>query len=268
MGFFITEPNKGDYLIHLKKTRKKTTEQVIKELNEKIAINQPALRIDFGQVITDMLGDLMTSVQPIEIKIFGENQEKLKALSKQVADVVSGVKGTADVFDGVVIAGPSVSIEPNFSKLSQYNITPVSLQYQIQTSLEGNVIGTMLEREQLSPIRMVYPANRVLNVNGIKNLSIFVPNGKLIPITELANVELRPGDAEINRENLQAMGVVSARKDSLDIGTIMTGIKKQIKEKISLPEGYHIEYGGDYAQQQQSFKEFKKRLMFFNNRRN
>ncbi len=255
MGFFITEPNKGDYLIHLKKSRKKTTEQVIRELNEKVAINQPALRIDFGQVITDMLGDLMTSVQPIEIKIFGENQEKLKALSKQVADVVSGVKGTADVFDGIVIAGPSVSIEPNFSKLAQYNITPVSLQYQVQTSLEGNVIGTMLEREQLSPIRMVYPANRSLNVEGIKNQSIFVPSGKLIPITELAKVALRPGDAEINRENLQAMGVVSARKDSLDIGTIMTGIKKQIKEKVSLPEGYHIEYGGDYAQQQQSFKE-------------
>ena len=106
MGFFITEPNTGDYLIQLKKKRDKTTEEVISDLRQKIAANQPALRIDFGQVIADMLGDLMTSVQPIEIKIFGDNQQKLQSLSKQAAEVVSGVKGTADVFDGIVIAGP------------------------------------------------------------------------------------------------------------------------------------------------------------------
>ena len=255
MGFFITEPNKGDYLIQLKKDRHKTTEEVIEDLRQKIAANQPALVIDFGQVITDMLGDLMTSVQPVEIKIFGDDQQKLQGLSKQVAKVVSGVKGTADVFDGIVIAGPSVSIDPIYSKLAQYSITPASLQFQVQTALEGNVIGAMLEREQLSPIRMVYPGNRGLNVTGIENQTVFVPSGKLVPISELATVELKPGEAEINRENLQSMGVVSARllKGS-DLGTVIPAIQKNIA-KISLPKGYHIDYGGDYAQQQQSFKE-------------
>jgi len=255
MGFFITEPNRGDYLIQLKKDRDKTTEEVISELRKKIEANQPALRIDFGQVITDMLGDLMTSVQPIEIKVFGDNPEKLKNLSKQVAEVVTNVKGTADVFDGIVIAGPSVNIEPNYSKLAQYNLTAASLQFQLQTALEGNAIGTMLEREQLSTIRMVYPGNRGLNVVGIKNQTIFMPDGKLIPISELASVELKPGDAEINRENLQSMGVVSARLDNSDLGTVIPAIQKGITQKVSLPQGYHIEYGGAYAEQQQSFKE-------------
>jgi CzcA family heavy metal efflux pump len=255
MGFFITEPNKGDYLIQLKKKRDKTTEEVISDLRQKIAANQPALIIDFGQVITDMLGDLMTSVQPIEIKIFGDDQQKLQALSKQVAAVVSNVKGAADVSDGIIIAGSSVSIQPNFSKLAQYNVTPANLQFQLQAALEGNVIGNMLEREQLSPIRMVYPGNRNLSVTGIENQTIFTPTGKLVPISELAQVEIKPGDAEINRENLQSMGVVSARKDNVDIGTLMTAIQKQIAAKITLPTGYHIEYGGDYAQQQKSFSE-------------
>jgi CzcA family heavy metal efflux pump len=255
MGFFITEPNTGDYLIQLKKKRDKTTEEVISDLRQKIAVNQPALRIDFGQVISDMLGDLMTSVQPIEIKIFGDNQQKLQSLSKQVANIVGGVKGTADVFDGIVIAGPTVSIDPYYSKLAQYNITPANLQFQLQTALEGNVIGNMLEREQLSPIRMVYPDNRNLNVVGIKNQTVFVPSGKLIPITELASVELRPGDAEINRENLQSMGVVSARLENSDLGSVMPAIQKNIAQKINLPQGYHVEYGGAYAEQQQSFKE-------------
>ncbi|MGN6395250.1 MAG: efflux RND transporter permease subunit [Mucilaginibacter sp.] len=255
MGFFITEPNKGDYLISLKKSRDKSTEEVISDLRKKIAANQPALRIDFGQVIGDMLGDLMTSVQPIEIKIFGDNQQRLQSLSKQVAGVVEGVKGTADVFDGIVIAGPSVSIDPHYSQLAQYNITPASLQFQLQTALEGNIIGNMLEREQLSPIRMVYPGNRALNVMGIQNQTVFVPSGKLIPISELANVQLKPGEAEINRENLQSIGIVSARLEGADLGSVMPAIQRNIAKNVSLPQGYHVEYGGDYAQQQQSFKE-------------
>jgi len=255
MGFFITEPNTGDYLIQLKKKRDRTTEDVISDLRKKIAANQPALRIDFGQVITDMLGDLMTSVQPIEIKIFGDDQQRLQQLSKQVADVVSNVKGTADVFDGITIAGPSVSIDPNYSKLAQYNITPASLQFQVQTALEGNVIGTILEHQQQTPIRMVYPGNRYLNVSGIQNQTVFVPSGKLVPISELASVQLKPGDAEIDRENLQSMGVVSARLEGADLGSVIPAIQKNIAQKVSLPQGYHIEYGGDYAQQQQSFKE-------------
>ena len=202
-----------------------------------------------------MLGDLTTSVEPIQIKVFGDNPDKLHELSKQIAKATSIVKGTADVLDGIVIAGPSVSIDPNYSKLAQYNITPASLQFQLQTSLEGNIIGNILEREQLSPIRMVYPGNRTLKVEDIKNETVFTPAGKLIPINELATVKLSGGEAEINRENLQAMGIVTARLDSADIGSVMPAIQKSIAQNVNLPEGFHIEYGGDYAQQQQSFKE-------------
>src|SRR5262249_23853634 len=72
MGFFITEPNRGDYLISLKKKRDKSTDEVISDIRKQVDSTQPALRVDFGQLIGDMLGDLMTSVQPIEVKIFGD----------------------------------------------------------------------------------------------------------------------------------------------------------------------------------------------------
>ncbi|HTM92813.1 MAG TPA: efflux RND transporter permease subunit, partial [Flavisolibacter sp.] len=84
MGFFITEPNRGDYLIQLKKKRKRSTKEVIADLRHKIETTQPALIIDFGQVINDMLGDLMESVQPIEIKVFGDNPKRLQEYCKQV----------------------------------------------------------------------------------------------------------------------------------------------------------------------------------------
>jgi CzcA family heavy metal efflux pump len=255
MGFFITEPNKGDYLIQLKKGHQQTTDEVISDLRKKIASTQPSLVIDFGQVITDMLGDLTTTAEPIEVKVYGDDQQKLQALSKQIAAVLSSVKGTADVFDGIIIAGPSVSIVPDYDKLAQYNITPANLQAQTQTALSGTMVGNLFDKQQLSTIRMVYPGNRSLSIAGVKDLNIFLPKGQMIPINRLASVELKPGDAEINRENLQSMGVISARLEGSDLGTVMPAIKKSIAEKINLPQGYHIEYGGADAEQQQSFKE-------------
>ena len=91
MGFFITEPNSGDYLIQLKKNRDKTTDEVIEELRQKIESTQPALRVDFGQVIGDMLGDLMASIQPVEIKIFGNDQKKLQELSRQASEIIADI---------------------------------------------------------------------------------------------------------------------------------------------------------------------------------
>ncbi len=255
MGFFITEPNRGDYLIQLKKKRDKSTEEVISDIRKQVEATQPALRIDFGQVIGDMLGDLMTSVQPIEVKIFGNDQKQLQVLSQQVASVVSKVNGTADVFDGIVIAGPSINMEPNNIMLNQFGITPANLQYQLQTSLEGNIVGSVYDKEQLSNLRLVYPGNRNLSVNDVHKTMIFLPNGKLKPIDQLANIKINEGDAEIQREDLQSMGVVSARLEGRDLGSVIRDIQKNISSKITLPEGYTIVYGGAYAEQQQSFKE-------------
>lgn len=255
MGFFITEPNSGDYLIQLKKKRSRTTNAVIEDLRQKIESTQPALRIDFGQVIGDMLGDLMASVQPVEIKIFGNDQKKLEQLSKQATEIIGEIPGIADPFDGIVIAGPSIFIQPNYSKLAQYGITPANLQYQLQTSLEGNVVGSLFEREQYSVIRLVYPGSRQSGMSAINNLRIFLPDGRLKPISELATVSINPGDAEIQRENLQSMGVVTSDLENRDLGSVMKDVQREISSKLNLPAGYHIEYGGSYAEQQKSFKE-------------
>jgi CzcA family heavy metal efflux pump len=255
MGFFITEPNRGDYLIQLKKKRDKTTDDVIADIRKRIEASQPALTIDFGQVIGDMLGDLMTSVQPVEIKIFGDNINTLHDYSEKIAGIVEKVQGTADVFNGIVIAGPSVSIIPDNGKLAQFGLTPATFQSQVQLSMQGAVVGNILEKEQLSTIRLLYPNSRQQNVEGIRNLQIFLPSGRLKSITELASIKLLAGDAEIERENLQSMGVITARLENRDLGSTIKDIQQQISSHITFPPGYHIEYGGEYADQQKSFHE-------------
>jgi Cu/Ag efflux pump CusA len=86
-------------------------------------------------------------------------------------------------------------------------------------------------------------------------MQIFLPSGKLIPITDVASVTVNGGDAEMHRENLQSMGVITARLENRDLGSVMKDIQQELSSNIVLPAGYHIEYGGAYAEQQKSFRE-------------
>ena len=255
MGFFITEPNYGDYLIQLKTKRNRSTNEVIDEIRKKVESSQPALKIDFGQVIGDMLGDLMSSTQPIEIKIYGDNVNVLQNLANQVADITTKVKGTADVFNGITIAGPSVIIEPDYKNLALFGITPADFQNQLQMQLEGVTVGNIYEKEQLTAVRMLYPNAANTSLDKIREGYIFLPNGKLQPLSQLAHISVDAGSAEIERENLQTMIPVIARLDNRDLGSVMTDLKREIESKVNLPQGYHITYGGAYEEQQKSFSE-------------
>ncbi len=255
MGFFITEPNRGDYLIQLKDQRTRTTEEVSDDIRQHIEATLPALVVDFGQVIGDMLGDLMTSAQPIEIKIFGDDQQQLRQLAQQVAGVVEQVPGTADVFNGITIAGPRINVAPDFAKLAQFQISPNSFQQQLQAQIGGVVIGGILEKEQMTDIRMLYPRSDSLSVEALSGASLFLPSGQRKPIRQLATITLQEGVAEIERENLQSVDIVTARLNNRDLGSVVKDIQQKIATQVHLPSGYQIVYGGSYAQQQQSFQE-------------
>ena len=260
MGFFITEPYSGDYLIELNTNRKKKTEEVADDIRKKVEAAVPALTVDFGQVITDMLGDLMKSVQPIEIKIFGDDHKKLEELSKQVADSVSKVPGTADVFDGIIVSGPIISIIPKEDILKQFGLSSSDLHAQTEAWLGGIVVGSIPEKEQYTDIRFIYPINNKTPFESIKNIRISTSGGEDFPLGKFAGFSIQSGVSEIQRENLQTLGAVTARLDNRDLGSVIKDIQKKLSG-IKLPPSYQIVYGGSWAEQQQSFSELLKILI-------
>jgi heavy metal efflux system protein len=260
MGFFITEPYSGDYLIELKTDRDKTTEEVADDIRTEIESTLPVLTVDLGQVITDMLGDLMSNSQPIEIKIFGDNHTKLKELSRQVADSLETVEGAADVFNGIVISGPIFNILPNEGNLKQFGLTTANLQTQIETYIGGIVVGTVPEKEQFTDIRLIYPLNNNTPLERIKQVKICTSSGQYLPLTRFAGFSVESGVSQIQRENLQTMGVVTASLNNRDLGNVIKDIQHKLSG-IDLPATYQIVYGGSYADQQQSFSELLKILI-------
>lgn len=257
MGFFITEPNRGDYLIQLKKKRKLTTTDVTDIIRKKVEKAVPTLRVDFGQVITDKLGDLMSSVQPIEIKIFGDNEQIIRSYAKKVAALVSKVRGTADVFDGITIAGPKLTVIPNTAALKRFGLNPLNLQMQMQTQTDGVILGAIQDPMQFTNIRMFYPDRDSVGINHLRKSRLFLPNGKLVPVKGLASFHITPGVAETDRENLKKVDYVTARLNNRDLGSTLKAIQKTLTENLHLAPGYIIEYGGAYKQQQQAFKELE-----------
>lgn len=260
MGFFITEPNDGDYLIILNKNRNKTTEEVAAVIRKKIEQSMPFMETEFMQVVTDMLGDLMESGNPIEVKIFGTDHEKIQALSREVADSMESIDGIEDVYNGTLVAGPMFSILPKEARIKQYGLTAKDLHAQVQTYLEGTVIGSIPEKEQLTDIRMIYPENNHTPIDKLKEIKISTPAGDYLPLSFFADFTVKGGIAEIDRENLQTMSMITARLSGIDLGSAMKAIREKV-QSISLPPSYQIVYAGSYAQQQKSFSELLKILI-------
>ncbi|WP_018621527.1 efflux RND transporter permease subunit [Spirosoma luteum] len=254
MGFFITEPNGGDYLISLKKDRSRSTNEVIDELRGKIEATQPGLTVDFGQVIGDMLGDLMSEPNPVEVKVFGNQPGELRPLADKISGIVTQVPGTADVFNGITIAGPSVVFTPKSSALLQYGLTPLDLQNQLTTRLMGNEVGNILEGSQFIKMRLKYPGMG-RNLQLLKQSPVFTADGRSRLLSDFANVRVDSGSAEIQRENLQPMVSITSSLANRDLGSVMSEIQQKVSSGITLASGQHIEYGGAFAQQRQSFRE-------------
>jgi heavy metal efflux system protein len=261
MASGVIPPNYGDYLIQLKPETKRKTEDVISELRDQAQAVAPALEIEFGQRIADLLGDLIGRPQPVVVKIFGDNQATLQVLALKVQEKLNSIHGVADVMNGIIYDGPSVTVRPDQGKLAQYKITPDDFQSQLLVYNEGMSVGEVQEGEQMLTIRLRATSFKNNSIDLIKNQPVFAPDGSYRPLRFYAGVELSAGDPELTREDLKSDIEVTARLENRDIGSAITEIKNVISKNVLLPPGYYIEYGGTFQQQQSSFRELLLILM-------
>lgn len=255
MASGVIPPNEGDYLIQLKKGIHKKTVEVISELRQQVASKEPALNVEFGQRIADLLGDLIGRPQPVEIKIFGDDLLQLRLLAYKTKALLNRIPGVADVQSGIVIDGPTITIVPDPSRLAQFNISPADLQTQIRACNEGVEVGQVQEGEQMIRILMRFTNFKDNSLDRIKKQLIFAPDGISRQLEYFADIELSAGDPDITREDLKSNVVVTARLDNRDLGSAISEIKTVVRKNLPLPPGSYIVFGGTYAEQQSSFRE-------------
>lgn len=284
MAFRTVPPNFGDYSIQLKQDRKDNTVDVIDQLRKKIEATQPALKVSFGQRIADLLGDLMSTSSPIEIKIFGDDQKKLEFLALNAEKILNTVEGIEDINNGIVVAGPSIVFIPDQEKLAQYKIALTDFQSQLsvytggvvlgmnanmptlspaQAAMAGGLqIGQIQDGEQLRRILFRYKNFKDNSLEEIKSQLIFLPDGTTRPVSFFTDIQIIPGETELRRGNLKSNVILTARLNKRDLGSTISEIQNKFGSELSLPQGYTVSYGGAYSEQQASFRELLIILIF------
>ena len=254
LGFFVTEPNRGDYVIRLKpRGKRRDVDEVIDALRTKIAAVEPAIRTEFGQLLEDNIGDLTGGVpQPIDVRIYGEDQAVLQRTARAAATILRGVAGVTDVFDGITVAGPKVTVAVRPDAVARFGMNAESLHAEVEPALTGTVAGTLRLGERLYDIRVFSrPPGDVASLPG---LPIQTPAGSLVPLSVLADVTTGAPEVEIDRENLRTYVGVTARLGDRSLGDAMADIRARLARDLPLPPGMAIRYAGLYEQQQTSFK--------------
>jgi CzcA family heavy metal efflux pump len=251
LGFFITEPNRGDYVIKLKpRRRRRGVDEVIDDLRGRIASAEPAIHTDFGQLLEDNIGDLTGGVpQPIDVKIFGSDQAVLQEKARSAARIIGSVRGVEDVFDGITIAGPALSIRPRFDILARSGMTTGDLHAAVEPAMTGTVAGDLAIGERVYPVRVF--SRREGSIGAIP---VRAGPGSYLALSDLASVETGAPEAEIDRENLKSYFGVTGRLSNRSLGEAVGEIRRKLDSQLALPPGMTIAYGGLYEQQQASFK--------------
>jgi CzcA family heavy metal efflux pump len=253
LGFFLTEPNSGDFLVKLKKKRSRDIEDIISEVRSRTMASEPSIEIEFGQLMMDVIGDLSNTPSPVEIKLFGDDQELLQSKAKEVKGLIESIPGVVDIFDGIVISGPSFIVDVDPSKARQAGFNPSDVHEQLETIIRGRTESNIQKGEKLIGIRVRYPDLYRTDIDKIEGLQLINSANVPIPLRSIATFRKTVGQAEIRREGLRPYIAVTARTSGRDLGSTMDAIKKKLARQLVLPRGVTLDYGGVYQTQQESF---------------
>ena len=260
LGLFATAQNSGDILVRLKPRgeRDRTSEEIISDLRPKLQKAAPLAEIEFVQLLQDMLGDLEGAPTPIEVKIFGDDTDVLERLAASVEESLQKIEGVVDVV-GMQRGNPEVTWAVDPVATGRFGMTTEQVGAQLAASWLGDVPTDLRLLDRRIPVRVRLPDNVRFDPVRLPQTLIRSGDGMLIPLGSVAHMERSNGQAELLRENLRSMALVSGRLEGRDLGGAVDEIRSAL-QKVRLPVGYSYEIGGQYETQQQSFREL---LMVF-----
>jgi CzcA family heavy metal efflux pump len=254
LGGGLTESNTGDIFIRLKSGHRRHIDEIMTELREHVESTIPGLRIETAQLMEDLLGDLIATPQPIEIKLFGADPTRLRSAGKQVAQAIGKLPGVVEVFDGVRIAGDAIDVQIDRTAAALEGIDAEAISRQLQAALEGTVSGTIQSGEKIVAVRVWIPGDLRQRIAQIEQLTLTASDGHVLPLQRIAQIHISAGQAQISRENLRPMVAVTARLEDRDLGSAMQDVQAAVA-RLKLPTQIGVEYGGLYAQQRSSFRD-------------
>ena len=253
----VTEANYGDILVKLKRQRDRGVEEVIADVRARVRQAEPVLDIEFTQVLQDMIGDLTSAPEPCIIKLFSNDPDALRRWAPETAKAIGKIHGVVDVLDGIenTISGPATVFNVDPVVAARAGFSPQEVEVDASAILQGEPAATpVVVNDRAYTIRVRFPERTRATLDAIRDTVLVSGTGKTASIGSLAGMVQIPGQTEIRRENLQRDVQVTARFEGLNLGEGMDQVQQAVRD-LHIPSNIRVAYGGQYEEQQKSFRE-------------
>lgn len=228
---------------------KRSKKEVVAEVRAKLN-TLPGVNVEIGQPISHRIDAMLSGTRAnIAIKLFGTDLDKMFLLGNQIKSEIEGISGIADLNVEQQIERPQLQIVPNREMMAKYGITPSEFNDMVEVYLAGKVVSQVYEGNKVFDLTLKAADDSRNSIEEIRNISVDAVGGK-IPFGQIAQIRSAAGPNTINRENVARKIVISANVSDGDLQGAVTRIQKAIKDNVELPEGYHVEYGGQFESAQ------------------
>ena len=228
----------------------RTKDEVLADIRQRLS-TIPGVSVEVGAPITHRIDAMLSGTQAnIAIKIFGDDLTRLYALGQQIRQKISGVEGIVDLNVEQQVERPQLQIVPRREMLAKYGITLAGFGEMVNVLLSGQTVSTVFEGNRAFNLVLKADADSRATAEDLGNILISNADGQMIPLSFVADIVSTTGPNTINRENVARKLVVSANVSGRDLTGVVGDIRRIVAEEVALPEGYHIEYGGQFESEQ------------------
>ena len=240
----------SDMMVILKEKKEWTSAKTFNELAEKMSHalkDVPGITASFQYPVQMRFNELMTGArQDVVCKIFGENLDSLAANAEKLGKIINTVEGAQNLYVESVTGMPQIIIDYNRPLIAQYGLSVADVNRILNTAFAGQSAGLMFEDEKRFDIVVRLAADEKKNLEDVKNLLIPTPHGVQIPLHQLANVAIKEGPNQIQREDAKRRIIVGFNVRGRDVETVVKQLQQKVEAQLKLPVGYYITYGGSF----------------------
>ncbi|MEP6902289.1 MAG: efflux RND transporter permease subunit, partial [Actinomycetota bacterium] len=236
--------------VDLKKDGVRNREAILNEIREKMA-EIPGVSVNVGQPISHRIDHLQSGVTAqIAVKLFGDDLPILRSKAEEIRNVMTGVAGATDVYIEKQVLIPQIRFNIDRERAAQYGLNAGEITETLETALNGKKVSEAIEGERRFDVVVRFSDEARNSLDALKNVTIDTPQGTQIPVSAVAAIENLPGPNQVLRENTKRRIVIQSNVAGRDLGSVVGDMRVRIAAQVKLPEGYFVEYGGQFEAQQ------------------
>jgi cobalt-zinc-cadmium resistance protein CzcA len=222
---------------------------------DKALSQYPGVQLNFSQPIQNLFAELLSGVKAqIAIKLFGDDLDVLQSKATEIRNSIDNIDGFVDIVLEQSLGQPQVQIIADRQACSRYGINVSEILELVETAIGGKVIDSIYLNTRRYGIQVRYQEKYRDDIEILKDLLVPAPDGMMVPLEQVAEIKQTFGPTQVNRENNQRRWIIQGNVRQRDLGSVVSEIRERIAEKVDLPDGYYIEYGGQFENQVRAMK--------------